>query len=171
MSEKAVAPRVIGTIRDNDGVGVVRMEDTYDTTAEDLWSALTDPARLARWIAEVKGQLAVGGAFHATFTSGWEGPGRVEECEPPHRLLLTMSPGEDEETVIEAELVADGNRTWMWIEERGIPVPDLPGNGAGWQAHVEDLASYLAGRERTDWRSRWKELIPAYRAQASDEQA
>jgi uncharacterized protein YndB with AHSA1/START domain len=171
MSEKAVAPRVIGTIRDKDGVGVVRMEDTYDTTAEDLWSALTDPARLARWIAEVKGVLAVGGAFHATFTSGWEGPGRVEECEPPHRLLLTMSPGEDEETVIEAELVADGTRTWMWIEERGIPVPELPGNGAGWQAHMEDLAAYLAGRERTDWRSRWTELIPAYRAQASDESA
>ena len=52
MSEKAVAPRVIGTIRDKDGVGVVRMEDTYDTTAEDLWSALTDPARLARWIGQ-----------------------------------------------------------------------------------------------------------------------
>jgi len=171
MTEKTVESRVVGSIREVDGVGVVRMEDSYDTTPEDLWTAMTDPARLARWIADVKGELAVGGAFHVTFTSGWEGPGRVDVCEPAHRLLVTLSPGEDDETVIEAELVADGGRTWLWVEERGIPVPDLPGNGAGWQVHVEDLGTHLAGHERTDWRSRWTELIPAYRDQAPGKQA
>ena len=71
MTEKTVESRVVGSIREVDGVGVVRMEDSYDTTPEDLWTAMTDPARLARWIADVKGELAVGGAFHVTFTSGW----------------------------------------------------------------------------------------------------
>ena len=170
MSEQQnVAPRVVGTIRAVDGVGVVRMEDNYDTTADDLWTALTDPDRLSRWMGEVSGDLRVGGSFQARFTSTWEGPGRVEECDPPHRLRVTLDPDTDDETEIEAELVADGNRTWMWIEERGIPVPHLPGHGAGWQAHVEDLAGYLAGRERRAWRSRWEELIPAYREQAPGE--
>jgi len=75
--------RVVGSFRVSDGVGVVRMEDRYDTDIDDLWSALTDPARLARWVAEVDGDLRIGGGFHARFTSGWEGTGRVDTCEPP----------------------------------------------------------------------------------------
>ena len=42
---------VVGTLRVVDGRGVVRMEDAYDTDIEDLWTALTDPRRLSRWIA------------------------------------------------------------------------------------------------------------------------
>ena len=44
-------------MRATDGVGVIRMEDRYDTTPDDLWSALTDPRRLARWVADVEGDL------------------------------------------------------------------------------------------------------------------
>jgi len=149
-----------------DGVGVVQMEDRYDTAIDDLWSALTDPQRLARWIAEVDGDLRVGRVFHASFTSGWEGPGRVDVCEPPRRLLVTMAPGRDDQTVIEAELVAEGNQTCLVVEERGLPLTELAAHGAGWQAHVEDLAAHLAGQERADWRTRWTELTPSYRRQA-----
>jgi uncharacterized protein YndB with AHSA1/START domain len=158
--------RVTGTLHSMGGVGVVRMEDRYATDIEDLWSALTKPDRLTRWIADVEGDLSVGGTFHARFTSGWEGPGRVDVCEPPHRLLLTMDPGTPDETVIEADLRTDGAHTQLVIEERGIPVPELAAHGAGWQAHVEDLGAYLGGRTRADWRTRWAELTPAYSAQA-----
>ena len=41
--------RILGSLRSADGKGVVRMEDHYDTGIEDLWSAITDPGRLARW--------------------------------------------------------------------------------------------------------------------------
>jgi uncharacterized protein YndB with AHSA1/START domain len=139
------------------------MEDRFDTDADDLWSALTDPQRLARWIARVEGELRLGGEFRATFTSGWEGPGRVDVCEPPRRLLLTMSPGKDDQTVIEAELTPDGEQTRLVVEERGLPLDAAAGYGAGWQAHIEDLAAYLAGETPADWRTRWLELTPAYR--------
>jgi Activator of Hsp90 ATPase homolog 1-like protein len=63
------------------------MEDRFDTEIDDLWSALTDPSRLARWLGEVEGDLRLGGEFRARFfASGWEGKGRVEACEPPERL-------------------------------------------------------------------------------------
>jgi uncharacterized protein YndB with AHSA1/START domain len=52
--------RILGSLRSADGQGIVRVEDRYDTDIEDLWSALTDPARLARWIAEVDGDLRLG---------------------------------------------------------------------------------------------------------------
>lgn len=84
-----------GALRAMDGKAVVRMEDRFDTDIDDLWSALTDPGRLAHWIAHVTGDLRLGGEFQARFTSTWEGPGRIDVCEPPRRLLLTMSPGQD----------------------------------------------------------------------------
>src|SRR5262245_26507405 len=82
--------RILGSLRSADGTGVVRVEDRYDTDIDDLWSALTDPRRLARWYGDVEGDLRPGGEFRARlFASGWEGTGRVETCEPPHRLLVT----------------------------------------------------------------------------------
>ena len=45
--------KLLGTMhRLDDTHGSVRVEDVYDTDIEDLWEACTDPARLARWIAE-----------------------------------------------------------------------------------------------------------------------
>ena len=156
---------IVGSLRAVDGKAVVRMEDDFGTDAEDLWSAVTEPERLARWVAQVDGDLRLGGAFRATFTSGWEGPGRVDECEPPRRLVVTMSPGQDDQTVIEVELVPDGDQTHLVLEERGLPLNEAAAHGAGWQAHVEDLAAHLAGRPPANWQTRWTELTPTYRAQ------
>lgn len=157
---------ILGSLRAADDKGVVRMEGRYDTDIDDLWSALTDPQRLARWIAAVDGDLRLHGEFRASFTSGWEGPGRVDVCDPPRRLLVTMAPGGDDETVIEAELVAEGDQTQLAVEERGLPLEEVAAHGAGWQAHMEDLVAHVAGRGRADWRTRWAELAPTYRDQA-----
>jgi uncharacterized protein YndB with AHSA1/START domain len=153
--------RLLGSLRSADGAGIVRMEDRYDTDIDDLWSALTEPRRLARWIADVEGDLRVAGEFRARFTSGWEGTGRVEACEPPHRLLVvTRQTGKQDENAIEATLTADGEQTILVIEERGLPVEHIAAYGAGWQVHAEDLAAHLAGRERCDIEVRWAELLP-----------
>jgi uncharacterized protein YndB with AHSA1/START domain len=156
--------RVLGSLRRMpDGRGAVRVEDLYDTDIDNLWSAVTEPERLRNWIGEVTGDLTVGGAFHATFTSSWDGPGRVDVCERPHRLLLTMEPGTPHETVIEAVLTAEGDKTRLVVEERGLPAGSVHFHGAGWQAHI----AYLAGKPRVPWKERWTELMPAYPALSS----
>ena len=127
-------PRIIGTLR-ADGTGRARMEDRFDTDPADLWAALTDPVRLARWLGEVEGDLRLHGEFRAHFAaSGWEGRGRVAACDPPRRLLVvTTGQGES--------------------EERGIPLDQLAAYGAGLQVHVEDLAAHLAGASGATRRS------------------
>jgi uncharacterized protein YndB with AHSA1/START domain len=158
---------LLGTVfRTTDGRATVRMEDVYDTDIDDLWAALTEPARLARWIVEVEGDLRVGGLVHARFTSSFEGACRIDRCDAPRRLTVTSLPGTDEATVIEATLEPAGDTTHLVIEERGLPVDEVAAHGAGWQAHVEDLAAHLRGRSAADWRTRWQELLPAYRAVA-----
>ena len=162
-SNARAGDRLLGSLRSAEGKGIVRMEDRFDTDIDDLWSALTDPLRLARWIGEVEGDLRLGGEFRFSFfASGSEGTGRVEACEPPRRLLLTMALDEPDEDVIEATLTADGDQTILVWEERGMPLDQLAAYGAGVQIHVEDLAAYLAGRERRDAAARFDELFPAY---------
>jgi len=155
---------LIGSMRKLDERrGAVRVEDVYDTDIADLWSAITRPDRLARWIATVEGDLRIGGSVHARFTSTWEGPGRIDVCEAPVHLLVTMEPGTQDEAEIEATLTAEGGRTRLVIEERGLPLRNLPQHGSGWQAHLEDLGRHLRGLD-SNWKPRWQELTPAYTA-------
>ncbi len=153
---------LVGSIYSQDGAGTVRVEDVFDIEVHDLWDAVTNPDRLARWVATVDGDLTPGGTFVASFTSTWKGPGRIEVCEAPHRLLLTMEPGTTEQTQIEARLTPEGERTRLVVEERGFPLDQVGAHGAGWQVHVEDLRAYLEGRATSVWRERWAQLRPDY---------
>jgi uncharacterized protein YndB with AHSA1/START domain len=146
------------------------MEDRFGTGIDDVWSALTDPRRLARWLGEVEGDLRLGGAFRAHFyASGWEGTGCIEACEPPRHLLVwTKDAGEPDEGPVEVTLSADGDETIVVWEERGMPLNLIAAYGAGIQIHVEDLKEHLAGRERRDSKTRFDELFPSYQELAAN---
>jgi uncharacterized protein YndB with AHSA1/START domain len=168
--------RLLGTLRSADGTGAVRIEDRYDTDIDDLWSALIDPARLARWFGQVSGDLRLGGEFKLVGPDQ-ESAGRVEACEPPRRLLVTNretdesyqagigAPPYDE--TIEATLTADGDQTILVIEVSGMPADKVAFYGAGWQIHAEHLADYLAGRDQADVEARWTALVPPYQELAA----
>jgi len=170
-SNRRGSSRIVGSLGSADGKGVVHLEGRFDTDVDDVWSALTDPLRLARWYGEVEGDLRLGGEYRARlFSSGWEGTGRVEACEPPQRLLVRIKDADEpDENEIEVTLTADGNRTIVVWEERGMPLDLLSAYGAGVQLHVEDLADHLAGRQRRDdAKARWDELHPAYQDLAAN---
>jgi uncharacterized protein YndB with AHSA1/START domain len=170
--------RILGTLRAADGVGVVRIEDRYDTGLDDLWSALTDPARVARWFGRVEGDLRPGGEFRLHVeAAGMDSIGRVEACEPPRRLRVTTRETDESwregngpppfEATLEATLTAAGDQTVLVIEVRGMPLDKIAFYGAGWQEHAENLAAHIAGRERSVGGSRFDELVPAYQEQAA----
>jgi uncharacterized protein YndB with AHSA1/START domain len=171
-SERSDA-RILGSLRSADGVGIVRIEDRYDTGIDDLWSALADPGRLARWYGQVSGDLRPGGEFRLFIESDdWDGTGRVAACEAPRRLAVTTRETDESwrkgrgappyEETIEATLTADGDQTILVIEVRGMPLDKIAFYGAGWQIHAENLAAYLAGRARGDTEARWEVLVPPY---------
>jgi uncharacterized protein YndB with AHSA1/START domain len=163
--------RILGTLASADGRGVVRMEDRFDTNIDDLWSAITDPGRLSRWLGEVEGDLRLGGEFRARYyASGWEGTGRIEVCEPPHRLLVEVKDETSRgEGTVEVVLTPAGDGTMLVWEECGMPVEHLAAYGAGIQIHVEDLADHIAGHERrADVTPRWEELETVYAPLAAD---
>ena len=178
-SSAGAGARILGSLRAADGSGVVRIEDRYDTHIDDLWSAFTDPGRLARWYGRVDGDLRPGGQFRLYIESaGIDATGRVEACEPPRRLLVTTRETDESyrkgqgvppfDQVTEVTLTADGDQTILVIEVRGMPLDTVAAYGAGWQIHAENLAAYLGGRDRGDSEARWDELVPPYQDLAAN---
>jgi hypothetical protein len=70
--------------------------------------------------------------------------------------------------VIEVTLTASGDQTLLVIELQGMPLDKIAFYGAGNQIHIENLAAYLAGRERVDTEARWNELVPLYKDLAAN---
>jgi uncharacterized protein YndB with AHSA1/START domain len=170
--------RILGSLRSAESAGLVRIEDRYETTIDDLWKAVTDPDRLTRWYGQVEGDLSPGGEFRTYVADAQiEGTGRVEACEPPRRLLVRTRETEESygkgqgvppfDESIEVTLTADGDQTILVIEVRGMPLDRIEFYGAGWQVHAEHLAAFLAGRDHGDTEARWGELLPAYRELAA----
>ena len=166
--------RILGILRSANGKGVVRIEDRFHTDIDDLWSALTEPARLARWYGQVEGDLRPGGEIRVYLEADdIESAGRVEACEPPRRLRVTTRETDESyrkgqgvppfDAVTEVTLTADGDQAILVIEVQGMPLDKIAFYGAGWQIHAENLAAYLAGREPGDIEARWGELVPPYR--------
>ncbi len=166
-------PRILGALSSADGRGVVLLQERLAASIDEVWSAITDPSRLARWHSQVAGDLRPGGEFRIFVEADdWEGTGRVVRCEPPQRLSVTSRESEESwrrgrgaapfDSVLEVRLEADGDGTTIMVEVRGLPLEALAAYGAGWQIHVENLAGHLAGRDRGDTEARWGVLIPAY---------
>jgi uncharacterized protein YndB with AHSA1/START domain len=160
----AVQHEVRGALRTDDGVGVVRIEMVVDSPADEVWRAVTEPARLTEWLGAVDGDLREGGGFTGRyFPSGWDGTGRVLECGPDRRFLVESAESGGTPTTDELELTPEGRgRTRVVVTKRGAPLRWIAAFGVGVQIHVENLAAHLAGREAIDPDPVWAQLLPQY---------
>lgn len=159
---------LVGTLRMDAEHVILRLAGSYGTDAADLWSALTDPDRVARWLARVEGDCRLGGTFRAyLFDTEETVTGTVLICDPPRHLQVSWAADDGEPTLVEIELTEEGERTRLLMHERGIPRSFAAEYGAGWQTHFDGLAAHLGGKARPEWRARWVELMPAFRAQAA----
>jgi uncharacterized protein YndB with AHSA1/START domain len=124
----------------------VEVRRTYPTTADDLWDAITDPKRLARWFLPVTGELGLGGTFQLEGNAG----GEILGCEPPE--LLRVSWGSDV-SIVEIRLGAGADRdTTELVLRHSVPI-ELAGSGAGalWVGPGWDAALLaLGGHVRDD---------------------
>ena len=168
-----------GRLRSGDGRGVVHLEGRFNAGIGDVWSAITDPGRLAQWHAQVEGDIHPGGNFRRYVEAdNWEGTGRVEACDAPRHLVVTTRESEESwrkgqgqppfDETIEANLTEDGNQTILVLEIRGLPLEPIAYFGVGWQIHMEKLAAYLEARDFGDTKARWDDLIPTYQDLAAE---
>lgn len=121
----------------------VKLRRDYDASAEDVWSALTDPDRIRRWFMPVSGNLQEGGDFQLEGNAG----GRILRCDPPRFLKATFG---GETSIVELRLEAAGEGHTTLELQHSVPL-EMAGSGAGalfvgpgWDGGFLALGLYLA---------------------------
>ncbi|WP_426623348.1 SRPBCC domain-containing protein [Leifsonia sp. McL0607] len=131
----------------------VTVQREYPAAPAEVWAALTEPERLARWIGRYQQtadgfRLAMGGPDADAVVDG-----RVLACEPERRLLVTWrfsGAGESEaQTELEATIAtiaaAGDDRVLLTLTHRRVQAVTASVYGAGWQDVLTHLARELGG--------------------------
>ncbi|MQA93599.1 MAG: polyketide cyclase [Streptosporangiales bacterium] len=92
----------------------VIVQQTFDSTIEDVWDAVTNIERIPRWLMPITGDLRLGGHYQLEGNAG----GTIETCDPPKGFTATWE--------------FDGGMSW-------IEVALMPAEG-GTQVRVEHIA-------------------------------
>ena len=122
----------------------VRLGHEYQAPVADVWTALTDPDRLARWLLPVSGDLRLSGAFQFEGNAG----GTVLACEPGRLLRVTFG---GDTSIVEVRLRANGPDATEFTLTHTVPL-SMAGSGAGalgaapaWDLRVLGLGLFLRG--------------------------
>ncbi|GGL85615.1 SRPBCC family protein [Nakamurella endophytica] len=154
-----------GFVEVGDDGTVARFRRRFATTADDLWSALTDPERLARWYTAVSGDLRPGGTVRMHWPDGQVQDIEVVTCRPPELLVTRWTLDDGPLGEVTVVLRPDGDGCVLDLEHRGLPPMQAAGYAAGWHAHLAGLSAHLTG-SAADWDTEFAAALPRYRAAA-----
>lgn len=131
-----------------EGVGVL-LRRSYPAAIEDVWDAVTDPARMKRWFLPVSGDLRVGGTFQLEGNAS----GEILSCEPPRLLRVTFG---GPTSVVELRLSANGDAETTLELEHTVPMEIAQSTagalyvGPGWDGALMGLDLFLRGEVADD---------------------
>lgn len=145
-------------LRDGEGVRLEFVR-TYDDPVDDVWSALTEPDRIARWIGTVSGDPATGTVEFAMSEAGGAPAETVTilECAPPTRLVMDL-PSPDGTWRVSVTLQARGRSTTLIFTQRLAEPYDASSIGPGWHYYLDRLGAVLAGTALPD---SWDDYYPS----------
>lgn len=154
----------VGALRNDEERCAVRFERLYDFSASELWSAITDPDRLGRWLAMAEVEPGSGGHVKLGFEDGVT-EGRILTWDEPHVLEYEWRVTGEDESVVRFELQPQEYGTLLVLDHRRLGRAAGAGYAAGWHAHLDALAGAI---ELAAWQSRFEELLSTYRDQADE---
>jgi uncharacterized protein YndB with AHSA1/START domain len=123
----------------------------YAKPIEEVWAAVTTPARLADWLAVAEVELKPGGTIRLSWNNQHRMEGRVTACEPPHVFAWSWLI-DGRETHVRFELQSDQDHCLLTLTHSGLSPRHGSGAGvrAGWHAHLDGLPDAMEGRS-TPW--------------------
>ena len=147
----------------------LHLDRTFDAPIEDVWAAITEPDRLARWLGTWQGDPAEGRVmWRMTFEEGAdEHEMEIRECRPPHRLAVTSHAG-PYTWHLEADLSETDGLTTLSFSQPDIAPEEVPGMGPGWEYYLDRLIAVETGGTppgMDDWHEYETAMADHYRAQ------
>ena len=160
-----------GVVREPAGTSLVFVR-SWDVPVRAVWSALTDPDRLAGWFGRWSGDPASGTVLVTMTAEGDDAPPEpmtIDACEPPHRLAVT-SGGSGPRWPLELVLAEQpGGGTSLRFVHRLTADDDVPSTGVGWHYYLDRLDAVVEGRTPTDaWDDYYPALTARYPAEPAD---
>jgi uncharacterized protein YndB with AHSA1/START domain len=164
-----------GRIETVDGVRRLVVERTFRAPIDDVWAAVVEPGRMARWIGTWTGDPATGRvAFTMLFEGGDPGdPGsetEIHECDPPRRLAVTTHAG-PMTWRLELDLSERDGVTTLVFTQPGIDPGEAESVGPGWEYYLDRLVAVETGGDTADVdfeRDYYPAMQEHYRAQATE---
>lgn len=133
---------------------------------DQVWFALTDPCRLADWLAPGRIEPKVGGAVEIDFqNSGVVINSRVTACRPQWLLEYSWSGPAEPARLIRWELFEAAEETKVVLTVRIPRDEDVARAFAGWSAQLTMLAATLAGASTRFPYEQFKADRESYQAQ------
>jgi len=136
-----------------DGARVVFRRD-YPDAVEDVWAALTEPARLGRWIGTFTGTAAEGSTVQFVMTA--EGavdpePVTILSCAPPRHLLVDIASKGQPVWRLEVTLEEAGSGTALTFVHHLADAGMSREVGPGWQFYLDRLGAALVDDPMPEW--------------------
>lgn len=127
---------------------VVEREMRIDAPRERVWSLLTDPSQMERWMPVVRFEARLGGEM--LFQAGeWVAFGEVTELDPPNRISYSWdwrNAPIGAQTHVTWELQEDGDGTLVRLRHTGFPTGEQADSHAkGWAHYAARLATVARG--------------------------
>ena len=143
-------PTPVGRREDREGRPTLVIERTFRAPVEDVWAAVTEPDRLARWIGTWSGDPASGAVQFRMTAEGEDAEAEtttVHECDPPRRLVLSWTAAGPSGGLWEValDLAEHDGVTTVTFTQR---VPDTATGrdvGPGWEYYLDRLVAAHAG--------------------------
>ncbi len=160
----------------------VRFERALPCSLEIAWSYLTQPGRLATWLAEGTVEPRVAGRVDLNFDvdevperkqGGANIRGVVTLCVPQRVLAFTWTDAEavsDVDEPISAvtfELEPVNAHTKLTLTHRHLPADVVAKCSAGWHTHLDVLSARIQNHQPEPFLSTWKRLLPIYAGQST----
>ena len=123
----------------------VRFVRHYPRPVETVWSALTEPERLADWMGISNVEPRVVGRVDRMIDGPHPMTGRVLVWDPPSVLELSWSNTHAPDSVIRYELTPEGGGTRLVFTHQGMPYANSALMLPGWHDFLRRLGSLLEG--------------------------
>ena len=151
----------------DDGRRRLEFRRSWPDPIEEVWAALTEPQRLARWIGIYEGERRPGGTgtFAMTQEEGEAAgqPTTIVECDPPRRLVIEWPEAREQMERIDLDLWREDGRTVLRFVQFFPAATDVVDWALGWHWYLDKLAAEIdGGAPPTDWDAFVAEVGPAY---------